>query len=422
MTQITIDATGARNAISPKFYPLLKERARFLVLYGGAGSGKSHFAAQKILRRIQAGMELGVRQRFLCLRKTGPAARKSVFALLRDYIFRWGMGKIVQFNKTDMTIDFMGPDGTFGTGSQIYCGGLDEPEKLKSIEGVTSAWLEEPTEFKIEDFLELDRRIRGKTRAYQQIILSFNPISRLLWPHQLFFEAENEYTKQAVLHHSTADDNPFINADYITRTLDSLKGVDEGYYNVYRLGLWGVLKDLIYHNWDEVNELPAQWDARFYGIDWGYNAPTVFVEIRLWRGDLWIRELMYQTHLDPNEIISQMKRHLDPKYRIWADSEDPGMIKLARAAGFDIIPSEKGPGSVKAGIDTVKRFRLHITKDSVNGIKEMQGYKWLEKKDGEIKDEPLKFNDHFCDGFRYPIVGYFGRIPVKQESIRHVGF
>lgn len=422
MTEIRIDAKGATRAISPKFYPLLKDRHRFLVLYGGAGSGKSHFAAQKIIRRIQAGMELGVRQRFLCLRKTGPAARKSVFSLLRDYIYRWNMGRIVQINKTDMTIDFMGPDGTFGNGSQIYCGGLDEPEKLKSIEGVTSAWLEEPTEFKIEDFLELDRRIRGKTRAYQQIILTFNPISRLLWPHQLFFESENEYTAEATLHHSTADDNPFINQDYIDRTLEGLKNIDETYYNVYRLGLWGVLKDLIYHNWDEVDFLPDVYDARFYGIDWGYNAPTVFMEIRVWRGELWVRELLYQTHLDPNEIIAQMKRHLDPNLRIWADSEDPGMIKLARGAGFHIIPSEKGPGSVKAGIDTVKRFQVHITKDSVNTIKEWQGYKWREDKEGNVLDEPVKFNDHACDAVRYPVVGYFGRIPIKQEQIRRVGF
>lgn len=37
-----------KRAFNPKFYPLLREDShRYLLLYGGAGSGKSVFAVQR---------------------------------------------------------------------------------------------------------------------------------------------------------------------------------------------------------------------------------------------------------------------------------------------------------------------------------------------------------------------------------------
>ena len=114
-----------------KYFPLLENHDRYLLLYGGAGSGKSHFVAQKLLVRIIMSMKRGYKEKFLVLRKTQPAVRKSVFALLNHYIDKWELRSIADVNKTDMTLAFNG-------GSEILCGGLDDPEKLKSIEGVTS--------------------------------------------------------------------------------------------------------------------------------------------------------------------------------------------------------------------------------------------------------------------------------------------
>jgi phage terminase large subunit len=34
----------------------------------------------------------------------------------------------------------------------FLCAGLDDPEKIKSIAGLTDAWLEEATEFSLDDF------------------------------------------------------------------------------------------------------------------------------------------------------------------------------------------------------------------------------------------------------------------------------
>jgi len=61
----------------------------------------------------------------------------------------------------------------------------------------------------------------------------------------------------------------------------------------------------------------------------------------------------------------------------------------------------------------VKRYKLHIHKDSVNLIKEFQGYKWKEDKNGNILDEPVKFNDHALDAVRY---GIFTHLKDKLTS------
>jgi phage terminase large subunit len=57
----------------------------------------------------------------------------------------------------------------------------------------------------------------------------------------------------------------------------------------------------------------------------------------------------------------------------------------------------KGKNSVKNGIDKIKRHSLYITKDSDDLLREIKFYKWKEDKDGNVLDEPVKFNDHLMD-------------------------
>lgn len=64
---------------------------------------------------------------------------------------------------------------------------MDDTEKIKSIVGLTDAWLEEATEFSADDFSQVDLRIRDTKAAGQQIILSFNPVSKANWCYLWFF-------------------------------------------------------------------------------------------------------------------------------------------------------------------------------------------------------------------------------------------
>lgn len=395
---MNIDLSALRERINSKYYPLLKCKDRFLVLYGSAGSGKSHFIAQKWLVRILVGMKTGKKHRFLALRKTQPAVKKSVFALIKKYIYAWGIDHLVKINSHEMTFTFVG-------GSEIICGGLDDPEKIKSIEGITGIWLEEATEFTVDDFRQLNLRVRGFTESYKQIILSFNPISKTSWVHKEFFKSPKD---NATVVHSTYKDNRFLDDEYI-KVLEDLEEEDPAYHRVYALGEWGELKGLIYGNWDVIDKFPDNVDEEIYSLDFGFNNPSCLLKIGIKDSKhVYIQELIYESKLTNGQLIEKTEdlveeEKVDKEHLFKADSAEPDRIQEFSNAGFFITPCRKGKNSVKDGIDVVKRKKLHITKDSVNVIDEIQAYKWKEDKEGNTLDEPVKFKDHGMDAIRYGI-------------------
>ena len=88
-----IDFSRLHEVINTKFYGLLRNTSRYLALVGSGGSGKSHFLAQKFLQRT---VEEDIGHRFLIIRKFQPALRRSAFTLIKDYIARWGLWKILR--------------------------------------------------------------------------------------------------------------------------------------------------------------------------------------------------------------------------------------------------------------------------------------------------------------------------------------
>lgn len=226
---IDIDVDDIMNQWS---IPLLDDQSRYLILYGGAGSGKSVTAAQKIVLRCLE--EKG--HKFLVVRKVANTMRNSVFSLLRGTIADWGLSKLFRVNKSDMDI-------TCVNGNQIIFAGLDDVEKLKSIHGVTGMWLEEASEMLQEDFQQLDLRLRGQTRNYKQIMISFNPISITHWLKAVFFDLKKS---NSTVIHTTYKDNTFIDDEYKS-TLEALKDQDPYYYSVYALGEWGVTGKTVFN-------------------------------------------------------------------------------------------------------------------------------------------------------------------------------
>lgn len=230
MSKITIDIE-IEEIVNTWAQPILDDNSRYLVLYGGAGSGKSVAAAQKMIIRMLE--EKG--HKFLVVRKVANTMRNSVFSLLRGTIADWGLSELFQINKSDMDI-------TCKNGNQIIFAGLDDVEKLKSVHGITGMWLEEASEMLQEDFQQLDLRLRGQTRNYKQIMISFNPIDITHWLKKVFFD--NKKPNSTVIH-TTYRNNAFIDDEY-KHTLEALKDQDPYYYSVYALGEWGVLGKTIF--------------------------------------------------------------------------------------------------------------------------------------------------------------------------------
>jgi hypothetical protein len=214
-----------RIKVNDCYIPLIPNDSRYLVLFGGSGSGKSVFASQKVLIRLTTENK----HRFLCIRKVANTLRSSVYQRFYDLISDWGLMPEFEINKTEMRFTHR------PTGNEILMVGLDDVERLKSIEGVTGMWIEEATELTEGDFDQVDLRLRGETPNYKQIILSFNPIDERHWLKIRFFDKalDNAYSLR-----TTFQDNYFIDDEY-RRVLEQKASVSPNLYRIYYKGEWG---------------------------------------------------------------------------------------------------------------------------------------------------------------------------------------
>ena len=117
--------------IAEKFKPLLCEDKRNKFYYGGRGGGKSYaFADCILLKGRQKKMFIA------CLREIQDSIKDSVYKLLCDRISYFGYNDYQIFeNKIVNRV----------TGTTIIFKGLrdQDPQKIKSLEGVDIAWIEE---------------------------------------------------------------------------------------------------------------------------------------------------------------------------------------------------------------------------------------------------------------------------------------
>ena len=230
-----IDVKISKKVFNPAFLPYLDNDKRYLVFYGGAGSGKSFFVVERYLVKCLKNNKFNL----LVVRATGKSNRDSTFALFKQVIHKWNLTKYFKINESDLRIK------SLLNGNEIIFSGLDDVEKLKSITfskgELTDIWIEEASEIQETDFNQLDVRLRGKGTK-KQIVVSFNPIDVNHWLKRRFFDRNDDNIE---IFHSTYKDNNFLDEEY-KQLLESYKDVDEYYYNVYCLGMWGVLGKTVF--------------------------------------------------------------------------------------------------------------------------------------------------------------------------------
>ena len=190
------------KVINRAFVPLLKCIKRYLVLYGGAGSGKSYFIAERYILKIFTSKTCNI----LVVRNTGKSNRDSTFALFKQVISKWKARDVFRINESDLRIRCV-------NGNEIIFAGLDDVEKLKSITfskgELTDIWIEEASEILESDFNQLDVRLRGKGTK-KQITISFNPIDVNHWLKRRFIDRIDDNIE---VMHSTYKDNEFLDED-----------------------------------------------------------------------------------------------------------------------------------------------------------------------------------------------------------------
>lgn len=217
-----------KNRAYKSFY---KDETEVIFVYGGGGSGKSVAVAQKHVERCLK--EWGKKpHKFLALRKVQKDLDDSIVAEIKDVIDDYGISDEFHYHKTKKNFTHL------PSGNQIFCRGLDEPERIKSIKGITGMWLEEASEFSKEEFDQLLIRIRGHREFYVQWICSFNPIDEDLWLRE--YIDRNKNNPHFKFYWTTYKDNRFLSKRDRER-LQELKHTNPLFYDIYCLGLWGVV-------------------------------------------------------------------------------------------------------------------------------------------------------------------------------------
>ena len=392
---------------------LCKTKKRINFLIGGRDSTKSWSVALHLLVNKFFGEE---NKRILVIRKTRVAVKKSCFQLTIDFLRKYNCYDYVKINNTELEITRRD-----NPNNSILFTGLDDVDKLKSLEQGNYIWVEEAIDILFREFINLDILMRRETDGINQMFLSCNPLSALSW---IKTEVVDKPDEDTAIHYSTIDDNPFA-SDVDRKRLDRLKSRDNNLYKIFRLGLWGILENIIYDKWKTYNEIKIDNETKVktidglkvddvtYGLDFGFSNPSCLTEINWVENDFIVRELLYQSGLTNTELIERVKKliPIEHKYReIYADHSEPARINEFYQADFNIHKAKK---DVLAGIDFCKTHMLGVTSDSINGIKELQSYKRREDKDGNVMEEPVKFNDHFNDSFRY---GAYSKISIMGES------
>lgn len=226
---------------------------RFIVMYGGAGSGKSYFIGQYYIYKLLKNKICNL----LVVRAVANTNRDSTFALLKQIIYKWNLTQLFKINESDMRITCI------ANNNSIVFKGLDDTEKLKSITfqkgDLSDIWVEEASEIEEQDFNQLNIRLRG-AETHKQVILSFNPVDINSWLKP-FSERKDVFTLK-----TTYKDNKFLDEEY-RQQLEQYKETDPYYYEVYCLGNWGVYGKTVFDKekvYKRINELQDQFKVGLF--------------------------------------------------------------------------------------------------------------------------------------------------------------
>lgn len=394
--------------IDPKVFndvykPLLNDKSRTEIMFGGSASGKSVFAAQRAVIDILRGG-----RNYLACRQTGRSIRKSIFNEIVGVINDWGLGNLFYINKTDGIVT------CHKNKYQILFVGLDDVEKIKSIRpengAITDIWIEEATETDKNTIKQLLKRQRGGSEDIdKRLIMTFNPIYKTHWIFEDYF-SNLGWTDDQVEYHSneltilktTYKDNKFL-TEGDRKDLENES--DSYYYNVYTLGNWGVLGNVIFKNWivEDLSDMHDQFTNRRNGLDFGYAsdpAAVIFTHYDTKKNTIYIFDEFYETGYTNPQLADAIKSTL--RFDLVAcDSAEPKSIQELVDAGLEAYAVKKGKDSVNFGIQWLQQQKIIIDSKCVNTQNEFSMYKWKEDAGGNALPIPVDKNNHLIDALRY---------------------
>lgn len=377
------------------------------VHYGGASSGKSHGVFQKIV--IKALKDWKKPRKILVLRKVGATVRDSVFADVQSTLSYFGILNMCKINMSAFRIEL--PNG-----AEFIFKGMDNPEKIKSIKGISDVVMEEASEFTLDDYTQLTLRLRDKAHKQKQIYLMFNPVSKANWVYNAFFVKK---PKNTVVYQTTYKDNRFLDA--VTReNIEELANRNEAYYKIYALGEFATLDKLVFPKYTKalLNKDDLRQITSYFGLDYGFiNDPSAFMHVKIDddRKRLYVVEEYVKKGLTNDKIAESITALGYAKEQIRADSAEKKSNQELRNLGIGrVIDVKKGAGSVMQGIQYLLQYEWIVDERCVKTIEELENYTWKkDKATNEYINEPVDSYNHCLDAIRYAIQDKITKSKIK---------
>jgi phage terminase large subunit len=375
----------------------LGNQTRYFVVTGGRGSGKSFEVG-----RFTSLLSFEVGHRILFTRQTMTSAHLSIIPEFKEKIELLNLNGNFEIRKSEIL--------NTQSGSEIIFRGIktssgDQTANLKSLQGVTT-WIvdeaEELTDENTFDKINLSIRQKGKQN---RVILILNPATKEHWIYKKFFEEKGvsegfngikddvTYIHTTYLDNIDNLDNSFINE------VERIKQNNPTKYKHQILGGWlDKAEGVIFTNWS-IGKFENVGTSVF-GQDFGFsNDPTTLVETSIDKANkkIYCKLHYYKTHLTTSDIL-QLNTNYANRSLIVADSAEPRLIAELQTK-LNIVGAVKGPDSVIYGISLLQDYALIIDPESIEIIKELNNYCWLERK----SKTPIDMYNHTIDSIRYSV-------------------
>lgn len=306
----------------------------------------------------------------------------------------------------------------YENGSRLIVSGLDDPDKIKSLE-VSVIVVDEATELKREDYDILKTRLRGSTSdcPFYRVVLLTNPAAPSHWI---------KTSDDLPMWYSTHEDNPSLYRDGAwteegTRYLRSLETLSGVQYDRLRHGKWVAAEGLIYGDFDpalhviDPFEVPDTWD-RLWSVDYGVVHPFA---AQCWAldpdGTMYLVHEILMTQRTIASHAAVMKERFGPRpVAVVVEHEATTRMTLEQELGLPITLADK---RVSVGINEVQtRFKDNRIKLFNTALVETDGalvrsgsplkledellsYAWAPG-----KEKPVKVEDDASDTMRYAVM------------------
>jgi len=249
-------------------------------------------------------------------------------------------------------------------------------------------------------------------RTRKQTYLDYNPDASF-WVHEKVIPLPS--TQLIISDHRH---NPFL-SDKIREKIEALKDKDIDLWKVYARGITGRIEGLVLRKWFITKEDFTDKKLIGYGMDFGFaNDPSTLIEVRMQDGELYVKELIYETGMTNNDISHRMETlNVSRGSLIVADSSEPKSIEELRRLRWTIDGVKKGKDSVMFGINLLKGYKINVHSSSKNLIKELEQYKWKVDRAGKSLNVPIDNYDHAIDALRYLVMHKFSKKGYGQYKV-----